>query len=284
MFKWLKSGVWGMAMCLVLTLPVLILANPAASAEGTLERILREKKVRICWISSPPQEMKDPKTGEVTGYFVDAAKYIFAELKVESEFIEEKWGTFVASLQSGRVDFCIASAFASIKRSAVIVFTQPILYIGRSAIVKKGDTRFKRLADFNNKDVTIAVIQGSRSQEFVESSLPKAKLLAIGGNDPSTPFLAVSAGRADVGINDAWTARRYARNQPGVTDLFGDEPYNVSPMAWSLRSKDIQLLNFLNTSLSWIIQRGTFEEMALKYENAGRYKEQIRLVPFAVKN
>lgn len=284
MLKWWKRGAWGMGLCLALSLQALILANPAASAESTLERILSEKKVRICWISSPPQEMKDPKSGKVTGYFVDAARYIFDELKVESEFIEEKWGTFVASLQSGRVDFCIASAFASIKRSAVIVFTEPILYIGRSAIVKKGDTRFKKLADFNHENVTIAVIQGSRSQEFVESSLPKAKVLAIGGNDPSTPFLAVSAGRADVGINDAWTARRYARNQPNVTDLFGDEPYNVSPMAWSVRSKDIQLLNFLNTSLRWIIHRGSFEEMALKYENAGRYREQLRLVPFAVKN
>lgn len=264
----------------VAALLVMSFAN-VATAQGSLEEILTKKKVNICWVSSPPQEMKDPKTGKVTGYFVDAARFMFEQIKVEPVFLETTWANFVATLQSGQADLCIASAFASIKRAAVVDFTNPILYLGRSAIVRKDDDRFKSLTDLNRKDITIAVQTGSRSQEFVTANLPKAKVLSLGGADPSTPFLAVTAGRADAGINDAWAARRFAQNQPGVKDLFGDEPFNVSAMAWSVRKGNTDLLNFLNTSLEVMLTSGQLEKMALEYPNAGRYKRAIRLVPFA---
>ena len=259
------------------------LAGPAAAAEDTFDRILKEKKVNVCWVSSPPAEMMDPKSGQVTGYLVEAAKFIFKEIGVEPVFVEEKWGTFASSLQSGRTDLCIASSFATIKRSAAIQFTRPLFYLGHSAIVRKGETRFKKFQDLNRDDITIAVLQGSRSQEVVESSLNKAKLLTIGSNDPSAPFLAVTAGRADVGINDAWAARRFAANQPSVTDLFADEPYGLSPLAWSVRPQDLRPLNFINTALTWIVDGGELERMALQYDIAGRYKVQQKLVPFAAK-
>lgn len=265
----------------ILGLVAIVMAG-AATAQGTLDKILSEKKVTICWVSSPPQEMKDPKSGEVTGYFVDAARAMFEQLKVEPIFVETTWANFVATLQSGQTDFCIASSFASIKRAAVVDFTRPILYLGRSAIVRKDDNRFNSLADMNRDDITIAVLTGSRSQEFVTTSLPKAQVLSLSGADPSTPFLAVTAGRADVGINDAWSARRYAQNQPAVKDLFGDEPFNVSPMAWTVKKGNIDLLNFLNTSLEVMLTNGELEKMASRYPNAGRYKRVIKLVPFAV--
>lgn len=275
------TTVWSKLLRVILGLVTLALAN-AATAQGTLEKILSEKKANICWVSSPPQEMKDPKSGKISGYFVDAARFIFEELKVEPVFVETTWANFVATLQSGQTDLCIASSFASIKRSAVVDFTRPILYLGRSAIVRKDDNRFDSLADMNRDDITIAVMTGSRSQEFVTTSLPKAKVLSLSGADPSTPFLAVTAGRADVGINDAWSARRYAQNQPAVKDLFGDEPFNVSPMAWTVKKGNTDLLNFLNTSLEIMLTNGQLEKMASEYPNAGRYKRVIKLVPFAV--
>jgi ABC-type amino acid transport substrate-binding protein len=273
-------GVWWQLFLVLQAVAVALMTN-AKAAEGTLDKILSEKKVNICWVSSPPQEMKDPKTGEVTGYFVDAARFMFGQLKVEPMFIETTWANFVATLQSGQADFCIASSFASIKRAAVVDFTRPILYLGRSAIVRKDDNRFKSLADLNSDKITIAVLTGSRSQEFVTTNLPNAKVLSLAGSDPSAPFLAVTAGRADAGINDAWAARRFAQNQPMVKDLFGNEPFNVSPMAWTVKKGNTDLLNFLNTSLEVMLASGDLEKMAKKYPNAGRYRRTIQLVPFA---
>lgn len=272
---------WAQLFSALAAVVAMALTGPAM-AQGSMDKILADKKVNICWVSSPPQEMKDPKSGEVTGYFVDAARSMFEQLKVEPVFIETTWANFVATLQSGQADLCIASSFASIKRAAVVDFTNPILYLGRSAIVRKDEDRFKSLSDLNREDITIAVLTGSRSQDFVTSNLPKAKVLSLGGTDPSTPFLAVTAGRADAGVNDAWAAKRFAENQPGVKDLFGDEPFNVSAMAWTVRKGNVDLLNFLNTSLEVLLTSGEMEKMALKYPNAGRYKKSIRLVPFAV--
>ena len=63
MFNGLKSISLRIAIGLVFIIPMVMISNQAVSAEkDTLERILQEKKVKICWVSSPPQEMKDPKS------------------------------------------------------------------------------------------------------------------------------------------------------------------------------------------------------------------------------
>jgi ABC-type amino acid transport substrate-binding protein len=260
----------------------LLFAGVAQTEAGSsLDRILREKKIRIGWIASPPQMMKDIKTGALAGYFVDAAKYIFKEIDVEPEFIESNFATFVAGLQSGQLDLCIASTFVTIKRAAVLEFTRPILYLGYSAVVRANETRFKALPDFNQSGIRIAVLQGGSSQAYVRDNFPKAEIVALNSTNQTLPFVEVMSQRADVGINDAWSARRFAMNQPAVKDLFANDPYNVQPTAWTVRRGNTDLLNFLNAAIETIIVSGKFEELARAYEASGRYKQVIQLAPFA---
>jgi polar amino acid transport system substrate-binding protein len=263
--------------------PVSAAMASEARTAGSLDRILREKKVRIGWISSPPQMMKDVATGKLEGYFVDAARYIFKEIEVEPEFIEMGFSTFVAGLQSDQIDLCIASTFVTIKRAAVVDFTRPLLYLGYSAVVRAGETRFKSLADFNQSGIRVAVLQGGSSQAYVKQNFPKAEIVALSSTNQTLPFIEVLSGRADVGINDAWSARRFAMTQTAVTDLFADQPYNVQPTAWTVRKDNDDLLRFLDAAIETILVNGKFEEMARAYEASGRYKSVMQLVPFASK-
>jgi ABC-type amino acid transport substrate-binding protein len=276
-----RRGVLAGAAAMVV--PASVAMATEAQAEGPLDRILREKKVRIGWIASPPQMMKDVASGKLEGYFVDAARYIFKEIDVEPEFIETSFSTFVAGLQSDQIDLCIASTFVTIKRAAVVDFTRPLLYLGYSAIVRADETRFKSLPDFNQSGIRIAVLQGGSSQAYVKQNFPKADVVALSSTNQTLPFIEVLSGRADVGINDAWSARRFAATQTAVKDLFANEPYNVQPTAWTVRKGKDDLLKFLNAAIETILVNGKFEEMARAYEASGRYKSVVQLVPFASK-
>lgn len=259
----------------------LFAAAPLGGAEAqVMDRILKDKKVKVGYIPSPPGTIKDPASGEVKGYYVDGVRYMFKTIGVEPEFVETTWANFAAGLQSNQFDFSMAGTFATIQRASAVEFTRPIHYLGYSAIVKKGDDRFKSLADFNNEKIKIAVVQGGAGMEYVKENFPKAQVVALATGNLTAPFIEVSSGRADVGIEDAWQARRYASQQPGVTDLFQDNPYNLLPIAWSVKRGNQDMLNFLNTSIEFLLFTGRWEKMAEAYGATGRFWNRPNLTPF----
>lgn len=265
-------------------LAAIVMACVAGFAFGSanaqvMDRILSEKKIKIGFIPSPPGTIKDPKTGELSGFYVDAVRLIFKQANIEPEFVETVWASFAAGLQSGQFDLSIAGTFATVTRATAVEFTQPISYLGYSAIVKKGDTRFKSIADFNNEKIKVALIQGGASVDYAKENFPKAQLVTLSTGNLLAPFIEVSAGRADVGIEDAWQAHRYAREHPEVTDMFSGHPYNVLPIAWSVKRGNEDLLNFMNTAITWLMVNDRFQKLAAAYGETGRYLAKLDYVP-----
>ncbi|MBV9527839.1 ABC transporter substrate-binding protein [Sphingomonas sp.] len=240
---------------------------------------MSDKKIKIGYIPSPPGTIKDPKTGEPGGFYVDAIRLIFKQVNIEPEFIETTWGNFVAGLQSGQFDLSIAGTFATVGRASAVEFTKPISYLGYSAVVKTGDSRFKSLSDLNRSDIKIALIQGGASVEYAKENFPKAQLSLLATGNLLAPFVEVSAGRADVGIEDAWQAHRYAKEHPEVTNLFEGHPYNVLPIAWSVKRGNEDLRLFMNTAIDWLMINDRFQKLASAYGETGRYLLKTEYVP-----
>ena len=251
---------------------------PPAAAQ-VLDRIVSEHKIKVGFIPSPPSAIKDTNTGELSGFYVDAVRLIFKQANVEPVFVETTWGNFVAGLQSGQFDLCIAGTFATVPRATAVEFTHPLSYLGYSAVVKAGDVRFHSLADLNRPDITIALIQGGASVDYAKENFPKAKLVTLATGNLLAPFVEVSAARADVGIEDAWAAQRYAKEHPEVTDLFAGKPYNVLPIAWTVKRGNEDLLRMMDTSIDWLMINDRFQTIAAKYGETGRYIVHQDFVP-----
>ena len=258
------------------------LAVSTASAQGILDRILRDKEFKIGYIPSPPSMIKDPKTGELSGFYVDAINLITQQIGVKPVFVETTWANFSAGLNSGQFDLSIAGTFATILRAGAVDFTMPIAYLGYSAVAKQGDTRFKTPADLNNPDITIALIQGGASVDYAKENWPKAKVVLLATGNLTAPFVEVSAGRADVGVEDAWQAHRYSAEHPEVVDLFAGHPYNVLPIAWSVKHGNQDLLNFMNTAITYLLSTGRWSKMSEKYGPTGRFYAKPLLETFGV--
>ncbi len=213
---------------------------------------------------------------------LNGMRMIAKMIGVEPEFIETTWANFAAGLNSDQFDVSIAGTFATIQRAGAVEFTKPISYLGYSAVVKKGDTRFKTPADLNNPDIKIALVQGGASVEYANENWPKAQKVLLATGNLTAPFIEVSTGRADVGVEDAWQAHRYAAVHPEVTDLFAGHPYNVLPLAWSVKRGNEDLLNFMNTSIDFLLTTGRWEKLSEQYGPTGRFWNKPNLVPFGV--
>jgi polar amino acid transport system substrate-binding protein len=221
--------------------------------------------MRVGYVVYPPTVVKNPNTGELSGHFVDAARFIADVMKVRVQFVEATWSTFVAGLQSGQFDLSIAATYRTIPRATAVAFTTPIIYIGNGAIVRRGDTRFRSLSDFDKPAITIAVAQGEASHEYALQHLPTAHLTVLSTADLSQPLTEVIAGRADVGLADAWTTAQFAAKHPEVVDLFAGQPYDLTPVGWAVRQNDTEFLNFVNTAVDYLISTGRMRDWERKY-------------------
>ena len=251
--------------------PLIAGAAQAQGAGGVMDRIIREKQFKIGYIPSPPSTIKDPASGDLKGFGVDAMRFICTPLGVQPVFVETTWANFVSGLNSGQFDLSIAGTFATILRAGAVQFTKPIWYLGYSAVAKRGDTRFAKPADLNREGIKIALIQGGASVEYARENWPKAQHILLATGNLTAPFVEVAAGRADVGVEDAWQARRFAAAQPSVTDLFGNEPYNVLPINWAIKRGNQDLVEFMNIAIDFLMTTGRWEKMAEPYGPSGRY-------------
>jgi ABC-type amino acid transport substrate-binding protein len=261
-------------------LSALIALTGAAAAQDAIERIMKTKQLRIGYIPSPPSAIKDPATGKLSGFYVDAVRLVAEQMNVEPVFVETTWATFPIGLATDQFDVSIAGTFATVGRATAVDFTRPLQYLGYSAVVKASDTRFKTLADMDQPGIKIALVQGAAGHEFAKEYFKKAELVVLSTSNLTAPFIEVTAGRADVGIEDAWSVRRYAKEHPEVKDLFRDNPYNLLPIAWAVKRGNTAMLNFMNTAIGYLISTGRMERMAEAYGPTGRFKEAIPLEVF----
>jgi len=255
--------------------------TPPASGNvpDTLEKIRREKVLKVGYIIYPPAVIKDPKTGALGGHLVDTVEELAKIMDVKIQYHEAAWGTFVAGLQTGQFDLSIAPTFRTIPRALAVTFTRSLFYVGNSAIAKKGDNRFKDLKDLSRAGIAIAVTQGEAGHEYAKANLPKAKLTVLSTADQSLAFSEVSAGRADIALGDAWATRQYAEKRPEVVDVFGKNPFNLTSVGWAVRSGDTNFLVFLNTAIDFFEDTGKLREWEQKYK-APWYHKVVHFEPY----
>jgi len=235
-------------------------------SESVLTKIQHTGKMEVCYGVYPPAVIKDAKTGALSGHDIDALKLIAQRIGATAEFHEQTFGNMAAALQSGTCDVTTAF-FAQIPRAAVVAFTQPLYFIGESALIRKGDTRFNTLDDIDKPGIKVAVANGESGYNYVKEHFKNAQLdvIDVESSDLSRFLLEVTAGRADVGIADSETIRLFAAQHPETQDLFANNPFNINPTNYAVRQGDTDFLNFINTSVQYLETTGEFQALEQKY-------------------
>ena len=272
---WLRR----LSLCCGLALTMLGFVASLASAQ-TLQDIISRGEMKIGYIPAPPGTIKDANTGELSGFYVDGIREIAAMMKVKPVFVETTWGTFVAGLQSGQFDMAIAGTFATVQRAMVVSFTKPIFYLGYGAVVRVNDTRYKTLDDMNTPETRIAVVQGGSAEDFARRNMPKAQVITLATGNLTAGFVEVVAGRADVSLEDAFTINAFVAKQPTVKNLFADNAYNFTPIAWTVRRGNTDLLAVLNTGIDILISTGRWDELARPFGPNTRHIDAPNFVSF----
>ena len=98
----------------------------------SLEEILDSKILKVGVVPYDVDIIKDPNSGEYKGVFVEAIRFVCDEMKVECQFQEYTWQSFVGAIQAGQIDLSIATTYATIPRTTAVLFSDPLY--GKSVV------------------------------------------------------------------------------------------------------------------------------------------------------
>jgi polar amino acid transport system substrate-binding protein len=230
----------------------------AAASASTLDEIVKRGKLRVAvQTQGPPFSFMD-KNGVRTGSSVEFCKLMAKEMGVEVEFLDFDWDGLIPALLSGKADILAADMTANLKRSLKISFTDPFYYAGSIIFTKQGAPA-KKLEEYNQPGVKVAVLLGATGETLAKKFLPKAEIKSYKGGGPLL-INAVLAGHADIGINDNTAVTGQMAEFPPNSIQSLPIMLSKEPLAFAVRPEDTHLLQWVNLFFEWIRADGRYDE------------------------
>jgi cyclohexadienyl dehydratase len=251
---------------LVATLVLLALAIPAmAQTPDRLRKILADGVLRVgTTMDTPVFSMRDPATGQLTGFDMDALATLAPALGVRIDYIKMTFGSMLADLAADKFDIAMSGMGRTLDRAQVATFSKPYHRYGKLMMIRSADREhYKSLADLDRPGIKIAYNRGGLNDRFANTMFKQATPTGFASNELATADLI--AGKVDAQVADSTAAIYMARQDPRLAAMSPDNLFNPVYVAILLRRDDQTLLNYINIWIDQIEMDGTLAKIRNKW-------------------
>lgn len=239
----------------ILTIAITLAAALTANAQ-TLDRILKEKKIRItAEVTSPPFGILD-KNGQPDGSEIATARQLAKDLGVELELVQVTGAQRIPALLAGRADVAISSLSITIDRAKTVMFANP--HGALSVIVTAPqNVKITSASDLGGK--RIGITRGTLEEATVPKIAPKEAQLVL-FDDIAATIQALLSGQVDCASFSSFAAKSVADRNP---DKKLENKFTVATAYYAAAVKpgDFDLLQFLNTWVWLRLSDGTLSRI-----------------------
>ncbi|UVK35838.1 transporter substrate-binding domain-containing protein (plasmid) [Mesorhizobium sp. AR10] len=173
-------------------------ASVPAHAEDpslVLDRIKASGKLKFpVMVAEEPGYIKDPRTGEWSGFFVDWGKDIANIMGVQIEYYETTWGNVAADFQAGKIDLAVGLN-PNPRRGLVVDYVPGAIVEGIWVLAARPGFEPKTWREMDTKETRIAVQKGGTMQVIAEAVIPNATLDVVPTRDQAV--LELQSGKVD---------------------------------------------------------------------------------------
>lgn len=210
------SAIKKISCCLALGSLLLTSTVTAQAATGFWQNIQQKGVLRCGAATAAPYVMRDPKTGQYSGYFADLCRDFGQNvLKVKVQFVDASWDTLVAGLQSDKWDMAMALNQTP-ERALAVGFSVPAQDYQVSFLINKQNPKLQgvtnKISDLDKEGVIFAVMSGTSQDKAVTAVIKKGTIMRLPGSDETR--LALMARRADVLVDASDTNHLFAMANP----------------------------------------------------------------------
>ena len=245
-------------------------APQAAATESTLDKILAAGVMRACIAPEFPPDMYLDEQGNPAGFSVALTNAMAESLGVTVEWVQSDFAGIIAGVGADKCDIAPGTVAPRAKRALVGSFAKVILLSVVGLVVDADDAR-ATIDEFNQSDVTFAVLEGTLSEAVYNRDFSNAAVTKF--SDVNAGFLEVLSGRADAYPMDDVTGLAYTQQQPDLKlILTGQGGLGVSPTAPLVPLGDDKFIRWIDTFVDEFINNGDY---AVMFEREMGYKADI---------
>ncbi|MDB9808399.1 transporter substrate-binding domain-containing protein [Yoonia sp.] len=221
----------------------------------------------------PPFSQKEAD-GTLSGFDIDIALAICAELERECELVEQEWDGMIPALIARKYDAIVASMSITEDRRQRVDFSESYYNTPSRFIAAEGATF--ELTQEGTAGLAIGVLRGTTLQCYVEKHMPDADLRLY--NTQEDVFADLVAGRLDMQLNNTLQAIDGFLNTPqGVGFAFLGENLNdvdcLGEGTGIATRKDDPLADEISAAILAIREDGTYQVINDKYFDIDIYGE-----------
>ncbi|BCM21969.1 Extracellular solute-binding protein family 3 [Mesorhizobium plurifarium] len=200
-------------------------------------------------VGEEPGYIKDPATGQWSGFYVEFLTEIATELGVKLQPVETTWGNLAADFQSNKIDIAIG-VNPNPKRGLVVDYLWEPLFTDAWAVLTPVGKPVKTWAELNDPSKTVVVQKGSTMQIVAEALLPKAKITPV--EDRGLALMELQSGRTDAVLLSIFDALQVSEKKIGEVSLPEPILRNPATLAVARKPGNAGYINFLT---NWIEQQ-----------------------------
>lgn len=242
-------------------------AASAETTDGYWQGVQKTGALRCGAAVAPPYVMRDPASGEYSGFFADLCSEFAEVLKVKPEFVDTTWDNIVAGLQAGKWDVSLALNRTP-ARAMAVQFSVPAMEYQISLAYNKENPKIPTgaaaVADIDKADVTLAVMSGTAQDKAISSVVKTATILRLPTNDETR--LAVVSRRADILVDASDTNQLFTQSNPDWAVALNPTPALAKQgvafgLPHQLSAADVEVINIF---LEERVATGHIEELIRK--------------------
>ena len=206
--------------------------------------------------------------GKPTGFDVDIANAICAEMKRNCVFVEQVWDSMIPGLQARKYDVVVSSLSITEERKRVIDFSDRYYKTPSAIVVKKG-VAYANPASLKGK--RIGVLKGSTQEKWAMGELKPAGVTVVPYEAQDQVYLDIKAGRLDGTVADKVEVHGGFLRKPEGKDYgyVGPDQYETKyygdGIGIGMRKGQKDLKDQINKAIKTIRSNGTYNTIAKKY-------------------
>lgn len=240
-----------------------------STSQSSLPLILQKGEIRCSYLLYSPYFRKDPNTGQLSGIFHDLMEEIGKRSNLKIIWVEEVgYENIFPGLDAGRYDVFAGGLWPNTTRARAGSFTVPVFYSTITGWARADETRFVDLKGIDEPDVRIATIDGAMEDIIAKNDYPNATRVSLPQLSPFTQnLLNIKTKKADITFAEPSIVHEFLVQNPGsLKEIAPEQPLRTFGNTLVIRRGDTQLKEFLDISLSELLNSGVVDRILRQYE------------------
>lgn len=224
-------------------------------------------KIRIGVEANYPPFSKMGTDGKVSGFDIDIANAICAELKAQCSLVTQEWDGMMPALQARKFDMIVASMTISEERRKVADFSDSYYDIPSSFVAKTG--KFKDITPASLKGKVVIVTRNTPRAKYIATHYKDSEVLLVAKEADVT--LELAAGRGDIGFGSSLAATTaFLQSPEGKTfskigPAINPSGNQAGGTGIAMRKGEESLRTKVNAALKAITANGVYKSINDKY-------------------